>query len=148
MKKLRRLVEEDVSSCFELLRNLSENYLSENQLQGYGISHKNLYEAIVSQSVVGHVCSVGDQIAGFVFCDASSGQILALYVLPKYEKRGIGRSLIEEMIETLKTRGFSHSFLASNPDKKTRSYGFYRWLGWKETGRYSSFGDEILAKVL
>lgn len=40
--------------------------------------------------------------------------------------------------------GHTRLFLGCSPDPESRSYGFYRHLGWRSTGTYDQYGDEIL----
>ena len=61
-----------------------------------------------------------------------------------FENQGIGRSLLNRVVRELKTFGFNRLFLGCSPDSSTRSYGFYRYLGWRSTGTFDAAGDEVL----
>jgi GNAT superfamily N-acetyltransferase len=66
-------------------------------------------------------------------------------VLSEYEGRGIGKRLLEQAVAWLRSRGWRRVWLATNPDPKVRSYGFYRAHGWRGTGEIQQRGgDEIL----
>ncbi len=81
---------------------------------------------------------------GYCFGDRDTGEIVVLALLPAYEGRGIGKTLLAMMIEKLEDQGFQRLFLACSSDPNVRSYSFYRHLGWKPTGERDESGDEIL----
>ena len=85
-----------------------------------------------------------DKIIGYCFGDRDSGEIIVLALLPAYEGQGIGKALLDLMIENFKHQGFRRLFLGCSSDPQVRSYGFYRHLGWKPTGEKDTLGDEIL----
>nr|WP_321275001.1 GNAT family N-acetyltransferase [Alcaligenes faecalis] len=95
-------------------------------------------------SCPGYVALVGEQMAGYCFGDSESGEIMVLALLPEYESLGLGRRLLEQMVQDLQARGFTRLFLACNSDPQVRSYGFYRHLGLTESGQRDEFGDDIL----
>lgn len=51
-------------------------------------------------------------------------------------------------IDHFKNLGFDRLFLGCSSDPQTRSYGFYRHLGWKSTGTIDQHQDEILEYFL
>lgn len=83
-------------------------------------------------------------MAGYCFGDSESGEIMVLALLPEYESLGLGRRLLEQIVQDLQARGFTRLFLACNSDPQVRSYGFYRHLGLTESGQRDEFGDDIL----
>ncbi|WP_420821232.1 GNAT family N-acetyltransferase [Ramlibacter rhizophilus] len=72
------------------------------------------------------------------------GEIVVLAILPEWEGRGIGKRLLAMAIEELATLGLARLFLGCSTDPNSRSYGFYRRLGWRSTGQIDAAGDEIL----
>lgn len=48
------------------------------------------------------------------------------------------------MIDDFAANGFMSLFLGCSTDPASRSYGFYRHLGWTPTGTLDDAGDEIL----
>lgn len=84
------------------------------------------------------------RLSGFCFGVRESGEVAVLALLPTFENQGIGRSLLNRVAEELKTFGFNRLFLGCSPDPSTRSYGFYRHLGWRSTGTLDAAGDEVL----
>jgi GNAT superfamily N-acetyltransferase len=67
-----------------------------------------------------------------------------LAVLPEYENKGVGKTLLNEVVQVLKSLGFERLFLGCSSNPETRSYGFYRHLGWRSTGLLDSAQDEVL----
>jgi len=65
-------------------------------------------------------------------------------LLPDFENLGIGRELLDRTSKELAKLGHARLFLGCSPDPRSRSYGFYRHLGWRSTGTYDQYGDEIL----
>lgn len=64
---------------------------------------------------------------------ALQGELYSIYILPEYQAKGIGRSLIKRVVEHLKENG-QHSLLIwvleDNPSR-----GFYEKMGGKEVDR-------------
>ena len=69
---------------------------------------------------------------------------MVLALLPEFEGNGIGKILLAKASKILVEQGHSRLFLGCSQDSKTRSYGFYRNLGWRSTKTYDNNGDEVL----
>jgi len=52
--------------------------------------------------------------------------------------------LLDRTSKELAKHGHARLFLGCSPDPASRSYGFYRHLGWHSTGTFDQYGDEIL----
>lgn len=59
-----------------------------------------------------------------------TGVIAALYVLPQYRKRGVGRQLVEEAVAWARARGWDRVFIYVA--KESPAVGFYARLGLGE----------------
>lgn len=68
--------------------------------------------------------------------------------MPVWEGKGIGKNLMALIVADFAKLGFQRLFLASSPDPKVRSYGFYRHLGWKSTSTFDANQDEVLELLL
>ena len=68
--------------------------------------------------------------------------MLALH--PSHEGQGLGKHLLQLVVQELRGNGHTRLFLGCSPDPQVRSYGFYRHLGWKSTGAFDAHGDELL----
>lgn len=71
------------------------------------------------------------RIVGFSAADPRDGSIWALFVLPEYEGRGIGKALLAEACETLRVGGHAQARLSTGAS--TRAEAFYRRAGWSVT---------------
>jgi hypothetical protein len=56
----------------------------------------------------------------------------------------MGRALLDRTSKELANHGHTRLFLGCNSDPASRSYGFYRHLGWRSTGEFDQHGDEVL----
>jgi len=146
--KYRSAVPEDAEECVTLRGKTRENAFSEEQLRAIGITAKSWGEDVHSGALPGHVCTVDGNIVGYCFGARESGEIVVLALLPDFENRGIGRELLRRMIKQLAEIGHPRLFLGCSPDPKSRSYGFYRHLGWRSTETFNQHGDEILELIV
>lgn len=64
---------------------------------------------------------------------ALQGELYSIYILPKYQGKGIGRSLVKRVVEHLKENGY-HSMLIWVLEEN-HSRGFYEKMGGKEVDR-------------
>jgi len=71
-------------------------------------------------------------IVGFSAADPRNGNIFALFVDEKYEKRGIGRALLARACDVLIEAKCPRIWLTTWPG--TRAERFYRKAGWRVTG--------------
>jgi GNAT superfamily N-acetyltransferase len=99
---------------------------------------------MASGRVKGWVCLHESNLVGFANGDVATGEVLVLAVLPEYERRGIGTSLLSRVVEWLRSVGSNTIWLAASPDARVRAHGFYRSLGWRPNGKKEQNGDEIL----
>ncbi|MBK3752841.1 GNAT family N-acetyltransferase [Pseudomonas aeruginosa] len=135
---------DDASLCIKIRGLTRENAFSEEELGALGITTESWSTGIRDGSCPGFVACMDGQMIGYCFGDRDTGEIVVLALLPAYEGRGIGKTLLAMMIEKLEHQGFQRLFLACSSDPNVRSYSFYRHLGWKPTGERDESGDEIL----
>ncbi len=81
----------------------------------------------------GWLCEADHTVAGFAIADLQGNNTWALFVLPGYEGKGIGRQLQGIMLHWYFNQTTETVWLGTAPG--TRAEGFYRQSGWKETGR-------------
>ena len=134
----------DTAECVAVRGKTRENAVSEVQLRSFGITVRTWAENIRSGALPGHVCISGGSVVGYCFGSRDTGEIEVLVVLPDFEDRGIGRDLLERTSASLAELGHRRLFLGCSPIPTSRSYGFYRRLGWRSTGTFDQRGDEIL----
>ena len=137
--KYRAALPTDAEACLVLRGKTRENAVSEHQLRARGINAKTWGEDIRTGALPGYVCVVDEKIVGYCFGASNSVEILVLALLPDFENRGIGRKLLNRMIRELTELGHSRLFLGCSPDPRSRSYGFYRHLGWCSTITFDEY---------
>ena len=142
--KYRPAVPEDAAECVVVRGRTRQNAASEEWLRSIGITLKSWGENIRSGATPGDVCVVDGEIVGFCFGVRETGEIQVLAVLPDFENCGVGRELLDRTSKELAKLGHARLFLGCSPDPASRSYGFYRHLGWRSTGTFDKYGDEIL----
>lgn len=78
------------------------------------------------------------EILGFAVGNVETGNIWALFVHPDHEGQGIGRALLDTMVEWLFDQGLQRLNLTTEPG--TRAQRFYEESGWSQVG-YDVGGD-------
>jgi len=139
---------DDAAACVQLRGQTRENAVSVDRLASLGITAQSWGDDIRSGALPGHVCIADGRIVGYCFGATASGEVAVLALLPEFEARGIGRVLLGLVVEDLRACGFDRLFLGCSSDPATRSYGFYRHLGWRSTGAFDAAGDEVLELVV
>jgi GNAT superfamily N-acetyltransferase len=121
-----------------------ENAVSVAGLASLGITAESWGKKIEAGGLSGHLCVDDDRIVGYCFGDKETGEIVVLALLPEYESRGIGRTLLSRAVEDLWSIGFKRLVLSCSKNPSHRSYGFYRHVGWRATGTFDAHADEVL----
>ncbi|MDH4555966.1 GNAT family N-acetyltransferase [Pseudomonas sp. BN417] len=140
----RKAAPGDAPACIDIRARTRENAFSEEQLRELGITVESWSEGIRDGSLPGYFCCMDDRMIGYCFGDRDTGEIVVLALLPEYEGKGIGRALLQLVVDDFRAAGFSRLFLGCSTDAAVRSYGFYRHLGWVSTGELDDADDEIL----
>ena len=140
----RKAVPGDAADCIALRARARENAFTEAQLRALGITVESWDDGIRDGVFAGHVCCAPAHMVGYCFGDIGSGEIVVLAILPEYEGTGIGKRLLRCVIDDFAAHGVTSLFLGCSTDPASRSYGFYRHLGWTPTGELDDAGDEIL----
>jgi uncharacterized protein YhfF/GNAT superfamily N-acetyltransferase len=138
----------DAAACVDLRGKTRENAVSAQRLSTAGITVESWSDSIRSGALLGYVCLSEGKMIGYCFGAKASGEVVVLALLPEFERQGIGRALLNQVVEGLRSIGFARLFLGCSRDPSTRSHGFYRHLGWRTTGTFDSAGDEVLEYVL
>lgn len=106
--------------------------VTENRLSNPNLITTADYISFLTERGQGWVCEAGERIVGFAIVDMLEDNVWALFLLPGYEGRGIGKELQRLMLDWFFTNGKGYIWLGTSPG--TRAAAFYRMTGWKEAG--------------
>ncbi|HVI43744.1 MAG TPA: GNAT family N-acetyltransferase [Chitinophaga sp.] len=131
---IREAVITDIKQIQNVRNAVKENTLSNPAL----VTDQDCQEYITVRGK-GWVCEIDNQVVGFAIADLKANNIWALFVLPGFDKQGIGRQLHDSMLNWYFSQTHHSVWLGTAPD--TRAETFYRKSGWTETGVHGK--DEI-----
>ena len=114
------------------------NSVKENTLSDPGLVTNQDCINYITKRGKGWVCEDAGSIVGFAITDLQENNIWALFILPEYEGKGIGKQLHKIMLDWHFSKSNDTIWLGTAPG--TRAESFYRHQGWKETGMH---GKEI-----
>ncbi|WP_017733221.1 GNAT family N-acetyltransferase [Nafulsella turpanensis] len=103
----------------------------ENMLSQPGKVQEKDYLEILSSGGKGWVCETGQEMLGFAIADIDRKNIWALFILPDFEQKGIGRHLHMLMLNwCFQQPGVENLWLSTDPG--TRAEQFYQKAGWEK----------------
>ena len=112
--------------------------VKENVLSNPNLIPNDAYIPFITIHGKGWVSESDNKITGFAIADLEKENIWALFVLPEYEGRGIGKDLQKIMLDWYFNTGKDYVWLGTSPG--TRAERFYTKTGWKANGHH---GDEV-----
>ena len=118
---------EDIKQIQIVRNSVKENTLSDPNL----VTDEDCQEYMMVRGK-GWVCEIENQIVGFAIADLQESNIWALFLHPKFEKKGIGKKLHKIMLDWYFTKTENKVWLGTAFN--TRAEQFYRKAGWKEVG--------------
>lgn len=118
---------EDVDQIQFVRNAVKENTLSDPRL----VTDDDCVEYMTKRGK-GWVFQIDDRIVGFSIVDLMANNVWALFVHPDFEKNGIGLQLHDVMLNWYFSRTQTTLWLGTSSN--TRAEGFYRQIGWIETG--------------
>ena len=124
----REALVSDFTRLHEVRMAVRENKLSNPNL----ITEKD-YADFISVRGKGWLCEVEDRVVGFSIVDLQEKNIWALFVLPEFEGKGIGKKLHDLMLDWYFSKTTENVWLGTSPD--TRAEIFYRKNGWTAIGK-------------
>ncbi|WP_349239480.1 GNAT family N-acetyltransferase [Pelomonas sp. V22] len=133
-----------IAACIVLRGKTRQNAVSAARLAELGVTGASWSADVQAERLLGILAFEGEQLAGYCFGDATSGEIVVLALLPAFEDQGLGRALLDRAMSLLRELGHQRLFLGCSADPASRSHGFYRHLGWVPTGKRDRLGDEEL----
>ncbi|MCG8433305.1 MAG: GNAT family N-acetyltransferase [Gammaproteobacteria bacterium] len=128
---IREAKEQDIDAIFKVRIAVRENILTYEQLAERGITPDSVLKMLQTDCKA-WVVTDEDAVVGFSLADRTEREILALFVLPEYEGRGLGSQLLDKAMEWLLNVGRETIWLRTGPG--TDAYAFYIKRGWREVG--------------
>lgn len=122
---------EDIKQIQTVRNSVRENILSNPNL----VTDQDC-EKFITLRGKAWVCEIGTQIVGFAIVDLKENNIWALFIDPKFEKKGIGQLLHKTMLDWYFTKTKEKVWLGTAFN--TRAEQFYRKAGWKEVGMHGT----------
>lgn len=126
---IREARTEDIPRIQIVRNSVTENTLSDPNL----VTDEDCKEFINIRGR-GWVCEVNGHLVGFSIVDLKDHNIWALFLVPKFEKQGIGKKLHDIMLDWYFTQTNATVWLGTSPG--TRAEKFYRKAGWTEAGMH------------
>ncbi len=127
--KIREALVTDIPEIQIIRHYVKENILSDPNL----VSDADCVEYITNRGK-GWVYEINNLMVGFAIADLQENNIWALFILPEYEKNGIGKKLHDTMLKWYFSQTDKTVWLSTSPN--TRAEKFYRNAGWREVGIY------------
>jgi GNAT superfamily N-acetyltransferase len=124
---LREASGDDLAGIFRVRTSVTENLICPERLERMSMRGASLTGSL-KRGAKGWVAVRRGEIVGFSIAHQTSGSIFALFVLPGYERRGLGRRLLDAASAWLWDNGTDIVWLTTAPD--TRAARFYRRYGW------------------
>lgn len=126
---IRKALIEDIKQIQAVRNSVTENTLSDPNL----VTDEDCKEFLTIRGK-GWVCEIDNEIVGFAIVDLKENNIWALFLNPKFEKKGIGKQLHDNMLDWYFEQTKNTLWLGTSP--MTRAEYFYRKAGWAEIGTH------------
>ena len=124
---IREITLEDIPQIMHIRMAVKENILSNPDL----VTAQDC-ETFITQRGKGWVGEVAGKVVGFSIADLVENNVWALFLLPEYEGKGIGKALHHVMLDWYFAQTQKTIWLGTSPN--TRAEGFYKKLGWRAIG--------------
>jgi GNAT superfamily N-acetyltransferase len=122
---------EDIPALTEVRLSVRENRMSREQLEALDITEASV-AASFAQHAKGWVAEQGGRVVGFAIADWKAASVFALFVLPDYEGRGVGGTLLDLALDWLCRHDIACVWLTTGAH--TRATAFYKARGWRAAG--------------
>lgn len=112
------------------------NSVKENTLSNPSLVTDEDCKQYLTERGKGWVCDIGGEIVGFAIVDLQENNIWALFLDPKFEKKGNGQKLHNQMLDWYFAQTKVKVWLGTAFN--TRAEKFYRKAGWTEVGTHGT----------
>ena len=129
----RQAIPEDIPQI-----QIVRNSVKENQLSNPNLIPDELVEEFITKRGKGFVCEIDDKIVGFSIVDFVENNVWALFLLPEFEGKGIGKKLHQLMLDEYFSKTKETIWLST--EANSRAEIFYKKQGWKNAGFH---GNEV-----
>ena len=125
---IRQAIISDIPQLQLIRHSVKENILSNPAL----VTDKDCEEYLTVRGR-GWVCEIENEVVGFAIVDLQEHNVWALFLMPEFEGRGIGKALHNTMLNWY--FGQTTEALWLGTEFNTRAEQFYRLQGWNEAGK-------------
>lgn len=120
----RQASSSDIPAMSRIRLSVTENVLSDPRRVT-----TEMYEDFLEKSGRGWIAECDGEIVAFCYADKVNASIWALFVLPGYEGKGLGKTLLKQAVEWLFETGHVRVHLSTGAN--TRADRFYAAQGWR-----------------
>ena len=129
----RQAIPEDIPQI-----QIVRNSVKENQLSNPNLIPDDLVEEFITKRGKGFACEIDKKIVGFSIVDFVENNVWALFLLPKFEGKRIGKKLHQLMLDEYFSKTKETIWLST--EANSRAEIFYKKQGWKNAGLH---GNEV-----
>ena len=129
----RQAIPEDIPQI-----QIVRNSVKENQLSNPNLIPDELVEEFITKRGKGFVCEIDKKIVGFSIVDFVENNVWALFLLPKFEGKRIGKKLHQLMLDEYFSKTKETIWLST--EANSRAEIIYKKQGWKNAGFH---GNEV-----
>ena len=129
----RQAIPEDIPQI-----QIVRNSVKENQLSNPNLIPDELVEEFITKRGKGFVCEIDDKIVGFSIVDFVENNVWALFLLPEFEGKGIGKKIHQLMLDEYFSKTKETIWLST--EANSRAEIIYKKQGWKNAGFH---GNEV-----
>ncbi len=119
---IREATRSDIPGLVAVRDAVRENILTS------GMTHERIVAGLEARGK-GWVAEQNGHVVGFSMADREESMIWALFLLPVWERQGLGKALLERAVGWLWGEGCQSIWLTTEPG--SRAEGFYAHSGWK-----------------
>ena len=129
----RQAIPEDIPQI-----QIVRNSVKENHLSNPNLIPDDLVEEFITKRGKGFACEIDKKIVGFSIVDFVENNVWALFLLPEFEGKGIGKKLHQLMLDEYFSKTKETIWLST--EANSRAETFYKKHGWKNAG---FLGNEV-----